>query len=70
MLRRNKMKDVLRTLIQNTPYGHYNIVKHKLKAIQNLPTFNAIDIIKAFTNAGFEIVVDDDELTILNYKVV
>jgi hypothetical protein len=62
----------------NSIYGRFGNVQqktfntgiYKLKSIQQLPCFNAIDIIKAFTNVGFEIVVDNGDLTILNYKKV
>jgi hypothetical protein len=45
-------------------------MSYKLKAIQRLPIFNSMEIIELFIKNGFEIVLDNGDLTILNYKEV
>jgi hypothetical protein len=43
------------------------MIKGKLKKVQKLPKFNALEIIDLFVQAGFEVVVDNGELCILKF---
>jgi hypothetical protein len=43
------------------------MIKGKLKKVQQLPVFNALEIIELFVQVGFEVDIDNGDLIILKF---